>query len=69
MQNTPESKSPELTVELVPITVWGDNLSERLRLKEWGRLRHVSYEQAGHPPEICGGTGKNGRTSGAELGP
>ena len=51
----PEEGEPKLTVELVPKTAWGGNLRQRLPKREWDRLRHLAYDQAGHRCEVCPG--------------
>jgi 5-methylcytosine-specific restriction endonuclease McrA len=61
LESSTGEKEPKLTVELVPKTVWGANLSQRLPRKEWDRLRHIAYDQADDRCEVCGGTGTNGR--------
>lgn len=50
---------PKLTVELIPATVFFNNVRSALDKKDWDRLRKESYEKANHKCEICGDTGKN----------
>lgn len=49
----------KLTVELVPKSSWYSNVRSNVSKAEWDRLRHKSYEQAGHVCEICGDVGTN----------
>lgn len=50
---------PKLTVELIPATVFFNNVRSALEVKDWDKLRKASYEKAGHKCEICGDIGKN----------
>jgi 5-methylcytosine-specific restriction endonuclease McrA len=49
----------KLTIELVPKSSWYSNVRSNVSKAEWDRLRHKSYEQAGHICEICGDVGTN----------
>ena len=49
----------KLTIELVPKSSWYSNVRSNVSKAEWDRLRHNSYEQAGHICEICGDVGTN----------
>ena len=49
---------PKLTVELIPATVFFNNVRSALDKKDWDRLRRESYGKANHKCEICGDTGK-----------
>jgi len=53
-----KSKKPKLTVELVPSTCHFSNVRTTVKPIEWDKIRHISYEAAGHKCEICGETGK-----------
>ncbi len=46
-----------LTIELVPVSTWGDNLRSRFKPSAWDRLRRECYAAAGHKCEVCGGVG------------
>jgi len=50
---------PILEVELIPATCWFSSVRTTVTTKEWDKIRHISYEAAGHVCEICGDTGKN----------
>jgi len=54
-----KSKKPKLEVELIPSTCHFSNVRTTVKPKEWDKIRHISYEAAGHVCEICGDTGKN----------
>lgn len=49
---------PKLTIELVPMGQWFDNLRSRLMPGQWENLKRACYDRAGHLCEICGGKGK-----------
>lgn len=49
---------PRLTVELVPVTQWKDNLRSILSKGRWDDLRKACYVRAHHRCEICGGVGR-----------
>ena len=53
----PKQDRPELTIELVPSSSWGDNLRSRLTKAEWDRLRKHSYRLANYRCEICNDVG------------
>jgi cytochrome c2 len=48
---------PRLTIELVPSTQWGANLSQSLKGRRWDVLRKETYRRAGDRCEVCGGVG------------
>ena len=48
---------PKLTCELVPSSLWGENLRSLLTAGQWKELRTACYIRAGHKCEICGGVG------------
>jgi hypothetical protein len=50
---------PILEVELIPSTCHFSNVRTTVTTKEWDKIRHISYEAAGHVCEICKDTGKN----------
>lgn len=47
----------KLTIELVPRTAWGSNVSTLLKRSQWDKVRRAVYAQAQHRCEICGGKG------------
>lgn len=47
-----------LTVELVPMSQWADNLRSRLPKSKWDALRHATYAAAHYRCEVCGGVGR-----------
>ena len=49
---------PKLEIELVPESVWGQNLRSLLSKNEWDSLRKMCYRKAGYKCEICGSTGR-----------
>lgn len=49
----------KLTVELIPSTVFFNNVRSALSQSDWDRLRKESYAKAGNVCEICSDTGKN----------
>ena len=49
----------KLSIELIPSTCHFSNVRTTVKPKEWDKIRHISYEKAGHVCEICGDTGKN----------
>ena len=51
------SKKIPLTIELVPQGQWGSNLRSELPKSEWDSLRGLTYANAGHRCEVCGGKG------------
>jgi len=48
---------PQLTIELVPKTLWYANLRKSLSQEQWDELRRRTYKRAGYHCEICGGRG------------
>lgn len=53
------ASKPKLLVELVPSTCFFSNVRTTVKPIEWDKIRHISYETAGHKCEICGDTGRN----------
>lgn len=53
----PDATDARLTVNLVPRTQWGANLSQALRGRRWDTLRKETYRRAGGCCEVCGGVG------------
>ena len=53
-----KSKSPKLTVELIPSTCHYSNVRTTVKPKEWDKIRFLSYETAKHKCQICKETGK-----------
>lgn len=49
----------DLTIELVPQTLWFDNLRSILSPEKWDKLRKDTYRRVGYRCEICGGKGDN----------
>lgn len=47
-----------LTIELVPNTCWYSNVRSNVCKKDWDKLRHHIYKQAGHRCQVCGGVGQ-----------
>jgi len=54
-----KSKTPKLSVELIPTTCHYSNVRTTVTKKEWDKIRFMSYEKAEHKCEICGERGKN----------
>ena len=54
-----KSKTPKLSVELIPTTCQYSNVRTTVTKKEWDKIRFMSYEKAEHKCEICGERGKN----------
>ncbi len=50
--------NPKLFIELIPSTCHFSNVRTTVKPKEWDKIRFLSYEQAGHKCEICGGIGQ-----------
>lgn len=50
-----------LTIELVPLTAWDNNLRSYLTDTGWKHVRQKSYKEANYHCEVCGGQGGNGR--------
>ena len=48
----------KLHAELVPKSLWGQNLRSHLTKKEWDTLRKRCYVRANHRCEICNGVGR-----------
>jgi hypothetical protein len=48
-----KSKTPKLTIELIPSTCHFSNVRTTIKKKEWDKIRFLSYEAAGHKCEIC----------------
>lgn len=48
----------KLTIELIPSTCHFSNVRTTVTPKQWDKIRFISYEQANHKCEICGGAGK-----------
>jgi hypothetical protein len=48
---------PRLAVELVPKSLWYENLNKQLSKSDWDKLRRPVFKAAGHRCEICGGCG------------
>lgn len=48
----------KLSIELVPASMWGENLRKYLQPKYWTNLRKNIYRLAGHRCEICGKAGR-----------
>ena len=47
----------KLTIDLVPITSWTNNVRAIVSQKQWDYLRNQVYSKAYHICEICGGVG------------
>jgi len=47
----------KLTIEMIPITTWNDNVRSMASQMEWDYLRKKTYRQAKYRCEICGGKG------------
>jgi hypothetical protein len=54
-----KSKTPKLTVELIPKTCHYSNVRTTVTKQEWDKIRFISYEAANNKCEICGDVGKN----------
>ncbi|WP_138443561.1 hypothetical protein [Sinomonas susongensis] len=52
--------SPRLSVEMIPATVFGENLRNRLTAGEWNKCKKYAKEQSGGVCAVCGGTGARG---------
>lgn len=46
-----------LTIESIPLSLWGVNLRDKLGPVTWARVRSDCYARAGHVCEICGDVG------------
>src|SRR5260221_10581904 len=53
-----KSKTPKLTVELIPSTCHFSNVRTSVKAKEWDKIRFISYAAADNKCEICSETGK-----------
>lgn len=49
---------PLLSVELIPTTCFFSNVRTNVKVKDWDKIRHLSYAAAGHKCEVCKGLGK-----------
>ena len=47
----------KLTIESIPLSLWGVNLRDKLGTVAWAKVRSACYAKAGHVCEICGGVG------------
>ncbi|MGO4591033.1 hypothetical protein [Paenarthrobacter sp. 2TAF44] len=54
-------ESALLSLELVPKTVFGENLRNRLTRTEWEKCKKYAKQTSGNVCGICGGTGAKGR--------
>ena len=54
-----KSKTPKLTIELIPKTCHYSNVRTTVTKQEWNKIRFISYEAANNKCEICGDVGKN----------
>lgn len=61
LPKAPESARPKilLTVDLVPMSSWQDNVRTRESKATWDRLRKATYRRAGYVCEVCGENGKD----------
>jgi len=50
--------APRLTIELVPMGQWFDNVRARFSDSQWNTLKRACFTYAHHRCEICGGVGK-----------
>lgn len=57
--NSETSKTPKLTIELVPSTAWSINVRSEVSKAEWDKIRRKSYKAAGYKCEICDDSGLN----------
>lgn len=48
----------KLTIELVPLTSWCNNVRSKVSQEEWNVIRKKCYKNAGYKCEICGGVGE-----------
>jgi hypothetical protein len=53
-----EPDGVELTIELVPRSVWDTNLRKLLPAPEWDRIRKCVYAESGYRCGICGAAGR-----------
>jgi 5-methylcytosine-specific restriction endonuclease McrA len=53
------SKTPKLTIELIPKTCHYSNVRTMVTTKEWDKIRFIAYEKAKHKCQICNEIGKN----------
>lgn len=47
----------KLTIELVPLTSWYNNVRSKVSQEEWDIIRKKCYKNANYKCEICGGVG------------
>jgi|SRR6516225_1050409 hypothetical protein len=60
-------KTPKLTSEMIPGSLWGMSLPNHLERARWDKLRRACYAQAGNVCEICGGVGSKDRVDCHEV--
>ena len=53
----PPRQNPPLTIELVPVNSWFNNLRNALPQEDWDVIRRQAYQNAGYRCEICNGVG------------
>lgn len=53
----PKTKTPKLTIELIPTTCHFSNVRTTVKKKEWDKIRFLSYEAANNKCEICKSVG------------
>jgi predicted restriction endonuclease len=56
--SAPRNKG-KLLIELVPATMWEDNLRSRFSRSRWDQIRKAVYHRANHVCEVCGESGKD----------
>jgi hypothetical protein len=47
----------KLSIEMVPETMWHNNVRSAVTSTQWNKIRKASYEKANYVCEICGGKG------------
>lgn len=52
-----ENSMHKLTIELVPLTSWYNNVRSKVSKEEWDIIRKKCYKNANYKCEICGGVG------------
>lgn len=48
---------PKLSIELIPVNLWNQNVRQFLSREKWDTIRRAVYKAANNVCEICGGVG------------
>lgn len=54
-------ETPRLSLELIPKTVFGENLRNRLTATHWNKCKTFAKDQSGGVCALCGNVGSKGR--------